>query len=107
MGGPSGQCGHDLPTVDVKRLLFAAGHQIAVELAHGQIGQPAQAAHVVGDRPEDAAAVHDIVGDKLGSVTADRGVLVVVVGGAIAHVGRQLRRQLSRVIPRDEIQDVN
>jgi hypothetical protein len=75
-------------------------------LAHAHLRQLLQASPVLRHLPQDAKAVHDIVGDELFMAAAERSVLVVIVSGTVAHVGRQLGRQLRRVIPRDEVQDM-
>ena len=92
-----------VPLVSLQSQLFVPAHQIYIELRHSHLGQLFQLLTVGLDRTHQAKAVHYFIGNKLGIVASHLGMMLVIVSGAVLHVGSQRRRQFFGLVPRYQI----
>src|SRR5882724_2157433 len=58
------------------------------------------------DRTDQAKPVHDFIADEAGIVAAYLGMMLVVVSGAVLHVGSQRRRQILGLVARNQVDHV-
>src|SRR5712692_7351993 len=58
------------------------------------------------DRANDAEAIDDLVGNKIGIVTTDFAVMEVIVLAAVFHIGRECGGQFLRLVFGDKVHHV-
>src|SRR5712692_79291 len=88
----------NLAAINFQSLLFFAAHEVDIKLGDANGAQGPDFPAVLLDGPDQAEAVNDLIGDKIGVVAANFAVVKIIILAAILHERGQSWRKFFGLI---------